>query len=399
MMSRRFIFALICLMAFLSCTNRSWEGVTDEQYDDLDKGDPVPVVISMGGLQNGYVKGSGAVDAEDGRLWKDVDVYVYAFRKDAYSYLSLATGGTTTLVDASLDFPSSKLGRRAFYDGSDGYVTWADSDKDVFYPLGKQPYDFFAYYIDDLKVPSSSVSRNGKSVSFPVEIDGSRDLMSAHAEFSDDLVAGQGFSQYDILLMEQYAFSSWTARRNVNPSLQFKHHLSRLRFEIYPASEGANTVYVNQIKVKSKTSARFTVASGDYSSIGLDFGISNVRQDLSLCEQDGSALKKNTYHTEYEGDFSEAVYERPGVQVGGTILVAPDSSYEVALTTYEAKEGGVELHPTPFTIKIDGGFKAGQQYVVRLAVYGMMAVKPTVEVEAWGTGGNIILDEEDKYYK
>ena len=67
-MSRRFIFALICLMAFLSCTNRSWEGVTDEQYDDLDTGDPVPVVISMGGLQNGYVKGSGAVDAEDGRL-------------------------------------------------------------------------------------------------------------------------------------------------------------------------------------------------------------------------------------------------------------------------------------------------------------------------------------------
>lgn len=398
MKHRNLILAILCSSVLLACTDKAWEGLTDEQYDDLDMGVPVPVVITMGSLQNGYTKGTGAVDAEDGKLWKDVDVYVYAFKKDAESYSRPASDNNQdTLVDASLDDPESALGRKAKYEGLDGYITWENARQDAYYPLGKEPYDFFAYYLDDAEVDASSVTRSGTSVSFPVEIDGSRDLMTAHAEFSREQVAGRGFSEDEILLLEQYSFSSWTARRNVNPVLQFKHHLTRLRFEIYPGLPGSNEVYVNEVRVKSKTSAQFTVASSDPSQMGLDFGISSTRSDLFLCEQDGFPLKQDTYHTQYEGDYSIPIFERQGVQVGGTILVAPDTSYEIALTNYEAKIEKV-VHPLPFTISLAEGFKPGHQYVVKMAIYEMMSVDITVDVEPWGTGGYIIIDQEDEYY-
>ena len=398
MKHRNLILAILCSSVLLACTDKAWEGLTDEQYDDLDMGVPVPVVITMGSLQNGYTKGTGAVDAEDGKRWKDVDVYVYAFKKDAESYSRPASDNNQdTLVDASLDDPESALGRKAKYEGLDGYITWENARQDAYYPLGKEPYDFFAYYLDDAEVDASSVTRSGTSVSFPVEIDGSRDLMTAHAEFSREQVAGRGFSEDEILLLEQYSFSSWTARRNVNPVLQFKHHLTRLRFEIYPGLPGSNEVYVNEVRVKSKTSAQFTVASSDPSQMGLDFGISSTRSDLFLCEQDGSPLKQDTYHTQYEGDYSIPIFERQGVQVGGTILVAPDTSYEIALTNYEAKIEKV-VHPLPFTISLAEGFKPGHQYVVKMAIYEMMSVDITVDVEPWGTGGYIIIDQEDEYY-
>ena len=394
----KLILAILCSSALFSCTDKAWEGITDDQYDDLDMGVPVPVVISMGSLQNGYTKGTGAVDAEDGKLWKDVDVYVYAFKKDAESYSYPASeNNPNTLVDASLDDPESTLGRKAIYEGVDGYITWENAKQNVYYPLGKEPYDFFAYYLDDAEVDASSVTRTGTSVSFPVEIDGSRDLMTAHAEFSRDQVAGRGFTDDDIRMLEKYSFSSWTARRNVNPVLQFKHHLTRLRFEIYPGLPGSNEVYVNEVRVKSKTAAEFTVASSDPSLMGLDFEASSTRSDLFLCEQDGSPLKQNTYHTQYEGDFSLPIFERQGVQVGGTILVAPDTSYEIAIANYETNTGKV-VHPLPFTISLAEGFKPGHQYVVKMAIYEMMSVDITVDVEPWGTGGYIILDQEDEYY-
>ena len=173
MKHRNLILAILCSSVLLACTDKAWEGITDEQYDDLDMGVPVPVVITMGSLQNGYTKGTGAVDAEDGKLWKDVDVYVYAFKKDAESYSRPASDNNQdTLVDASLDDPESALGRKAKYEGLDGYITWENARQDAYYPLGKEPYDFFAYYLDDAEVDASSVTRSGTSVSFPVEIDG-----------------------------------------------------------------------------------------------------------------------------------------------------------------------------------------------------------------------------------
>ena len=72
------------------------------------------------------------------------------------------------------------------------------------------------------------------------------------------------------------------------------------------------------------------------------------------------------------------------------------SEYEVSLGMKEIRGQSYQTSST-FTIRSSAGFVEGRQYVVRLAIYGMMDVRPSVEVEPWGTGGSIILDEEDKY--
>lgn len=152
---------------------------------------------------------------------------------------------------------------------------------------------------------------------------------------------------------------------------------------------------VNSITVKSKTSGTFTVVSRDESKLGVDFSSDKNYRELSLRERDGSALKQDTYHTDYHGDFTDALYERPHVQVGGSLLVAPDTEYEVNMEMKEVK-GQTYQTKSSFTIRSASGFQAGSQYVVRLSIYGMMDIRPNVEVEPWGTGGSIILDEEDK---
>ena len=389
------IIWLSALLSAASCTDNSWRGVSDSDYDDYDNGIPVPVVVGVGDSGTSYTKGSGAIDNEDGRPWKDANVYVYAFRQDGDSFARLArASGNDCLIDASLDSASERGGRRAWYSGADEYLTWADSEADVYYPSGKETYDFYAYYIDNLRIPDSSVTRTADCIKFPVTIDGSTDIMTGRAKFSDTMFDGTQFSEIEKGMIRKYAFSSYTARRNINPILEFSHHLARLRFEMYPASDKANTVIVNSITVKSRTSGVFTAVSRDSDAVGVDFSSDRNPKALSLAEADGSALLQNRYHTDYAGDFSEALYERPHVQVGGTLLVAPDSGYEVEITMLEAK-GRDYRTSTSFKLSVAGGFAAGRQYAVRLAIYGMMDVRPAVKLEPWGTGGGVRLDEED----
>ncbi len=396
-MVRKEIIWLSVLLAAASCTDNSWRGVSDSDYDDYDNGIPVPVVVGVGDSGTSYTKGSGAIDNVDGRPWKDANVYVYAFRQDGGTFArTAAESGNDCLIDASLDSSSGRGGRRAWFSGTDEYLTWADSETDVYYPSGKATYDFCAYYIDNLRIPDSSVTRSGDFIRFPVTIDGSTDLMTGRAQFSDEMLDGMQLTEIEKGMIRKYAFSSYTARRNINPVLEFRHHLTRLRFEMYPASEKANTVIVNSIEVKSRTSGVFTAVSRDADATGVDFSADRNYRALSLAEADGSPLVQNRYHTEYTGDFSEALYERPHVQVGGTLLVAPDSGYEVEISMLEAK-GQEYSTATSFTLSLSSGFSAGSQYVVRLAIYGMMDVRPSVTLEPWGTGGSVRFDEEDKY--
>lgn len=382
------------MLMLIACTDNSWRGLLDSDYDDYDDGLRVPVMIGMGDGVS-YTKGSGAVDGNDGRPWKDVDVYVYAFRKDA-PFTATAVSGEDCLVDGSVDDSGNLAGRRAAYSGTDEYLAWADSGNDVYYPSGKTAYDFYAYYIDAPNVSSGPVVRSRDKISFPVVIDGCTDLMTGTARISDAVLANSHFSDTEIEMLRKYAFSSYTAKRGITPMLEFCHHLTRLRFEMYPAGDMSNTVIINSIRVKTKTSGDFIVVSRDDAGTGVDFSSTKVLNWLDLAEADGSPLKQDVYHTDYHGDFSDALYERPHIQVGGSLLLAPDTEYEIELGLKEEK-WNTHTGRTSFRLSRGGGFEAGHQYVVRLGIYGMMDVRPAVEIEAWGTGGRITVDEEDKY--
>ena len=68
-----------------------------------------------------------------------------------------------TLVDGSIDNPGSRAGKRAKSRAGSMYLDWAESKTELYYHSGDMsqlPYDFFAYYIDDMKVSETDYKRS-----------------------------------------------------------------------------------------------------------------------------------------------------------------------------------------------------------------------------------------------
>ena len=178
-MSKKWIYILVSLGLLQSCADRAYRGDADMQ---MAINEPMPVMIVVGDPQNLLSKGSGAIDS-DTDSWGGAPIYVYSFRKDLYTAFSSLGSDQNgeCLVDASVEDPGNLAGKPARVSELDAYATWTGPVKTIYYPANIQPYDFYAYYIDDMQIPSESISRTQTSISFPVEIDGSQDLMSAKA--------------------------------------------------------------------------------------------------------------------------------------------------------------------------------------------------------------------------
>lgn len=135
-----------------------------------------------------------------------------------------------------------------------------------------------------------------------VKIDGARDLMTAKAELTEKQLNRDGFTDEDRKALKDFAFSSYTANRNIHPVMQFHHHLVRLCFFIYAGQEASEKVCVKKITVKSKDDAVFVVAHRDAEKMGLDFSRDGTPVELALTEKDGTPLDRNKYKPIYDPD-------------------------------------------------------------------------------------------------
>lgn len=394
-MCRLSVAAAGMLMLF-SCTDKSYRGSADTQFSPEESR---LVIMSVGNTDNIILKGSGAIENGDYDVWDGKPIYVYAFKRDLMTSFAATSmdDSESCLIDASRDELGSLAGKRAKVGMLDAYVVWDGIEKAVYYHPGNYPYDFYAYYIDNMEVPSEQISRTDDSVSFPVEIDGSTDFMSAKAELTEEQLYRQDFTDEERFDIINYAYSAYTAALDIHPVVYFKHLLTRLSFDIYPGREEANNVYIDSIKVLSRTAATFTVAHKQDSRLGLDFSGSDVRSPLWLAEPDGTRLRPGTYHTDYTGDFSEAsIYDRDSVRVGGSLLVAPDTGYELHIYMTEIKNG-VKSQPFEAMVELEnssGIFNPGEHYVVRLGIYGLYDVEFDAKLVPWTDGGSIIIDND-----
>ncbi|MGN0191186.1 MAG: hypothetical protein ACI39U_05970, partial [Candidatus Cryptobacteroides sp.] len=276
--------AFAASIMLLSCTDRTWVGVVEGEYEDAEDALPIPVIVGVGNpsLES---KGSGAIDSDEGNPFSDVDVYVYAFNSTSGAPFrnTARSRPDACLIDGSLDFPNTNAGRRAHFDGKELYLQWPDAASETYYPASTDAWTFYAYYIDGYQ--PTRITRNNDDITIPIVIDGAMDVMTGRAVY-DESVLDNTFSDTEKSLIRQRAFSAYTARRGVNPIITFRHHLTRLRFVLYPASDDSYTVVVNSIKVQSKNTGTFTAVARDISDEGIEF--SSAMAELELSEADGS---------------------------------------------------------------------------------------------------------------
>ena len=386
-----------------SCLDDSYKG---SSTDPLGENTLVPVRVAIGepsgnivNVQGSSVKGSGPIDNMNQVSGKDI--YVYAFNRDLLtSYIEKSEDDmVNTLVDASIDNPGSRAGKRAKTRSGSVYLDWADAKKELYYHSGDMSrisYDFFAYYLDDVQVSEADYKREEHAVRINVQIDGRQDLMSAKAEI-DEQQLGQCTDE-ERTYIKDYCYSYYTGIRNILPKFVFLHHLTRLEFELIPGETSSKKmISVQSVQINSKYKGEFTVADkGQPSQLGIVF--KDERKALALREKTGEEIKPDAYnlYTIYSPGQSATA-----IPMGGGLLVAPqDMAYEAILTLKETQADGtvkvatntilVRYSPDPGEIM----FAAGNQYKVKFVIYGVNDVAANVTLEEWADGGRIDVDTE-----
>lgn len=396
----------ILLPAFLiGCSDDSYRGRIDEVLAGNDK---MPVILSLGDPSGNITsgksstKGTGAVDATSDLLADGKYVYVYGFGSSASSFaLRSESDPYSCLIDASLDTPGAVSGRKASVSATDTYLNWVDSDRTVYWPTGErgaEPYDFFAYYLDDIPVRDSDYDRTDEGISIKVNIDGNNDLMAGRASLTEKQL--QRFSADERSRVQEYAYSYYTAIRDVTPTIVLNHQLVRLDFEIIPGVTLGirKKMFIQAISLESKTTGDFTVVARDFEQTGVNF--SGGEEKLYLKEKGGNLLSRDTYYIRTRAYDYETIEK---LSLPASFFVPPAESYPLRMVIREMRQDDEEVieaeneNPTPVPVSPGPeGFKAGNRYKVKITLIGLTNIKVEVSLVPWETGGSVIIDQGDE---
>ncbi len=389
---------LLALSALLSCRRTpTYNGSVTEIIADTE---PTPVLVSIGtaGKLTPKVatRGSGAVDEENMWLWKNEKIHVYAFSREAASFAVHSNEDPASCLLDGVRDGRQNGGKLAYVSGGEPYVDWSQ-DGDM-YPKGIKPYHFYAYYLDDYEADDSQIVRSADSIVVPVEIDGSRDIMSARSHIEDHQLEGRGYTAEEKNILKNHAFCAYTANNDMHPELFFHHHLVRLSFEAYAGRKQGGNMLIKEIYVESPTKGDFTVAHKDTSKIGIDFSKDSGRVPFALKEKDFQTPLRNDFYKVIwrEGFENISLYEREKIIVGGSLLVGPAASYKCRLIMEEhVNEDTVyDWDTTVDLTSASGFFEGGNQYVIRLALYGSPEVEVSASIVPWEYGGSVDLEED-----
>ena len=424
----RYISAAVMLM-LQGCLMPSYEGSYKGGQGGTDD-TPIPVSMTLGVASDGVnkpsgsrVKGSGPVD--DLSQLEGEDIYVYAFSEDMRTSYEV-TGQedmVNTLIDGSLDRANAKSGRKAEKVPGSLDLRWADSGSDVYYHSGNLhvlPFEFYAYYLGGLQAKEDDYIRKDDAIAIKVQIDGHNDLMSAKAEVTAEQLKALENEDERVSAVE-YAFSYYTARRNIVPTFYFKHHLARLEFEVVPkyVAGGSKQVQIKSIEVQSKYKAHFTVTEKSHpSQLGLTF--SDDVTLFELAEEDGSPIQEGRYDI---STLTSPDDVEENIQIGGSLMVASHKcpycssdrvDVETGETLTECRIDPLVIYLTMREVLPDGTIldyvrnkieipeknqapvklMAGNKYVIKFQLYGSTRVSADVSVEPWQPGGKIEVDTE-----
>ena len=443
---RQVLWVGLCMLLLCGCSRGTYVGELPED-DDAPLTENIPIVLGFGVSSFDILtRGSGAVESGTNlEFWKNAKFYVYAFNKNVETDLSVRWSEANEdicLLDANRlsedGGQSSSHGKevRVKVDNSNLMPFFPDDktgSQDIYYNMKHTdwPYNFFAYYLDDLDLTQLQCVREKNRIYYDVELDGRRDFMSsvANPKLQEDKYANNPYKQK---IMDR-AYSAYSASHGLNPVFSFQHHLVRLRFVICRPEEGGSVPSINEslvvkkVSVKSKVRGRFTVAVNDIDAddagkphVGLSFNREDYASEEAYANSEDYLylLKKNGEEIGSDGwcriidckKYSELSAEdkkKPSFlgkedendNSGASLLLAPATTYSARIFLDEDKSSDpghgfvdVDLEPGG-----GAGFVAGGAYVIYLTSNSLSDIKPNVEIGEWTPGGETILDPDGEF--
>ena len=443
---RQVLWVGLCMLLLCGCSRGTYVGELPED-DDAPLTENIPIVLGFGVSSFDILtRGSGAVESGTNlEFWKNAKFYVYAFNKNVETDLSVRWSEANEdicLLDANRlsedGGQSSSHGKevRVKVDNSNLMPFFPDDktgSQDIYYNMKHTdwPYNFFAYYLDDLDLTQLQCVREKNRIYYDVELDGRRDFMSsvANPKLQEDKYANNPYKQK---IMDR-AYSAYSASHGLNPVFSFQHHLVRLRFVICRPEEGGSVPSINEslvvkkVSVKSKVRGRFTVAVNDIDAddagkphVGLSFNREDYASEEAYANSEDYLylLKKNGEEIGSDGwcrvidckKYSELSAEdkkKPSFlgkedendNSGASLLLAPATTYSARIFLDEDKSSDpghgfvdVDLEPGG-----GAGFVAGGAYVIYLTINSLSDIKANVEIGEWTPGGETILDPDGEF--
>lgn len=329
------------------------------------------------------------------------------------------TGDPILINNVAADVPSPFTGSR---DAINVYKE-ASTQQYYYYGASDEVYDFYGYYIGGA-YPGKETLENNKvkaapaewqptvaatSITLPVTIDGTQDIMIAGTDkYADYIAAGSP----NIAISKLYSEAS--ARKHVKPDLLFKHQLARFKFETkYGGTSGAENITINSIKIADVPINAIMTIAGENVGTALASSVDDTYfSDLYLWNSDGTALSNVHPNASSFAGVGESImvipndYEKDGEGNRGSTIIAPDEYKVVLNMTQQTGTSTQETADREFTVKftdlVDGTgapiphqyVEAGKLYVVRMVIYGLEKVEITVSLEDWEYGGATELDND-----
>lgn len=349
--------------------------------------------------RNVVPSGSGAFDAERPdsmrtAQWANAEFHILGIRnaEDADYSVSRESDSTMCIVDnaaARVTDLNSLMLTFNTVEGDEPVNYYYSND----HPLNK--FNFYAYYIDNLEKPT--LNRDNDRISFDIEIDGSQDILTGHAELTKRQQNRINAHEEKDSLLNHY-YSTYTATRDIFPVVNLDHQLVRLKFFIYPGDADASRMTVHSIRIYTHYKGTLTVAHRDMNEIGAVWD----RQKTWLTlrdEGDSLVLATDKYCVPFEeGDENKSIYERTGMQVGESLLVPPATSYTIEVSTIETGSDGTSTpYVTEYVIENQDLFKANYEYRIRIGLYGPEELSVDAILTGWAAGGEVITDMDDNF--
>lgn len=271
-MKKQFFYAALAIALMSSCSKDNDPGTTTEPTNPTPEviDDTTPAVIRLG-INSPTVaatRGTGSV----GDLAGDA---ANVWRGQALQVLMVTQGTMKDAQDNGTNIFDGETFTAPKDNSSSGLITF-NTGNVKYYPMqGK--FDFYGYHMDTNPIPTEN--RTEGSIVVTGTIDGTNDIMAATTRFSSEdsvklinsalkakgetyeyeAVANKTIAKKDAstaitdaansedkaLLDTELAkaYSSYAARREVQPTLIFKHLMSRLKFHVRAGEEKAGLAY------------------------------------------------------------------------------------------------------------------------------------------------------------